>query len=356
MKLSLSVLALVTQASAAFAQTSEPVTYRCERVIEGWLNTADINDDGVIVGSNRPKRDTWHAATWVGKRMEIVPNLAGHEKDSAQGRAINRHGDLAGWVVDLGHLWPLMWTQGIAAKLPTLTDAWDADGAALSLNARGHAAGYSTNAQGYQHAVLWKNGTVVELGALEGDHGWRKTASLANAINASDTVVGRSDTTNARYHAVQWANGRASLVDLGASASGAFSEARAVNRDAVVVGYSSVGDTAEPRRPFGWVGGVAFDLRPPVNATGAVANDINDAGTVVGTIETEDKGAVVWPHYSDEPIDLNSRLDANGCRDGSGNTYRLTHATAINNRGVILAGSFVFPEFESFRLIPVKAR
>jgi hypothetical protein len=73
----------------------------------------------------------------------------------------------------------------------------------------------------------------------------------------------------------------------------------------------------------------------------------------VGSIDTDDKGALVWPHYDDEPIDLNTRLDADGCRDAAGNSYRLTHGIAINDRGQILAGSFVlYDHFEAFRLTP----
>ncbi|MGM9487415.1 hypothetical protein [Ideonella sp. YS5] len=348
--------ALTTLALAAIATTSlaaEPATYRCERLLQAWTNAADIGRDGAVAGTYRPDHDTWHAAVWRGRRAEMLPNPTGMESGTAVAFAINRQGDLAGSLTYLGHELPFVWIQGVPTALPQLTDAFGANGRANDLNARGQAVGFSTNALGVEHAVAWKNGQAIDLGALAGVHGPHKTASRAHAINASGTIVGRSDAPLNTWHAVQWTGGRSSLVDLGASAYGAYSEALAVNRDGVVVGFSSLGEWTSPYRPIGWIDGIAFDLQAPAGAAEARATDINDAGTVVGSIDSQDKGALVWPHYGDVPIDLNTRLDADGCRDAAGHSYRLTHGIAINERGQILAGSFVlYDHFEAFRLTP----
>lgn len=145
-------------------------------------------------------------------------------------------------------------------------------------------------------------------------------------------------------------------MDLGASAFGVYSKAWSVNRYGVVAGNSSVGLDTSHIRPIGWTGGEAFDLKPAVNEMDSRARDINDAGTVVGHINSDTPRllALVWPHYQDAPIDLNTRLDARGCHDADDNRARLTQGVAINNRGEILAkGLFGFSQFEWFRLVPV---
>jgi len=352
-----SIFALTALAAAAGAWAAEPATYRCERLFQGGANARDINDRGVVAGGTSVNKEGWYPAIWRQRSVEKLPQAAGFEGATNVANAINRKGTLAGSVNDQGYQLAALWIDGVGTTLPAFANAAVSTSEAVAINDRGHAVGYSTNAQYHRHAALWKNGKVIDLGALESQRGVHKTNSHANAINASGMVVGASEGPVSYRRAVQWTDGtRASLVDLGATAFGTESEALSVNGDGVVVGYSSVGDTSQPFRPIGWIAGVAFDLKPFAGAEGSKAKDINDAGTVVGNIETGDHGALVWPHFNDEPVDLNTRLDANGCRDASGNSFRLTHGIAVNNQGEILAGSFVFPEFQSFRLIPVASR
>ena len=353
MKLVKIVFALTAAAAAAGTWAEVPHTYRCERLVSG-LGASDINDRGTISGSVEVEGDGIHPAIWRGRNVEALPHLAGFEGADTRAFSINRKGDMAGVVSTGGGLWPVLWTEGVGRRLPLLPHAADDTGEAFSLNSRGHAVGYSINSLGVEHAALWKNGKVIDLGALKGPDGARKIASRAHAINFSGMVVGRSETPERGYHAVQWSNGTAaSLVDLGATAFGIASEARAVNGNGVVIGASSVGDDGVMRRPIGWIGGAAFDLKP-VQGVDTGVTDINDTGTVVGYIDEIERGALVWPHYFDAPIDLNALLDGNGCRDADGNPARLIIASAINSRGQILAtGMFEFPKFESFRLTPL---
>jgi hypothetical protein len=72
-----------------------------------------------------------------------------------------------------------------------------------------------------------------------------------------------------------------------------------------------------------------------------------------GQINT-DRVALVWPHYLDEPIDLNTRLDAKGCHDAGGHPVPLEAAWAINNHGQILVtGRNEFSGPATLRLTPV---
>jgi probable HAF family extracellular repeat protein len=352
MRTAYTLLALAAMAGSGHA--AEPATYRCERLVQAYSNVTDIGREGTVAGAYHPDQDDWHAAVWSARRPETLANPEGMAEPAPTPFAVQTRDDVAGSVTHLGHEHAYRWIYGWPVALPGLTDSPTEDSRVADLNGHGQAVGFSTNDKGVQHAVLWKKSyRVVDLGALAGDQGVHKTASRANAISPTGTIVGRSDAKLSTWHAVQWTGGRASLVDLGLSAYGAYSEALAVNGDDVVVGFSSMGTSTQPYRPIGWRQGALFDLKPPAGATNSRASAINDGGTVVGSIDSEDKGALVWPHYEDEPIDLNTRLDAQGCRDASGKSYRLTHGIAINARGQILAGSFVLSEgLQSFRLTP----
>src|SRR3982751_2124289 len=58
------------------------------------------------------------------------------------------------------------------------------------VNDRGQAVGVNTAPDGQNHATLWQNGTVVDLGSLGGG------VSYAYAVNNLGHIVGDSYTTN----------------------------------------------------------------------------------------------------------------------------------------------------------------
>lgn len=347
-------LALAAMAMFGNAWAAQPATYHCTR-LDNSYGALGIDDRGVVTGTVQVLGDGYHPAVWRRRTAAALPYVPGFEGDTTRVYASNRHGHMAGSVdARTGGTRPVLWTDGVPALLPRLVDA--GDGTVRALNERGHAVGDSMNAEGLGHAVLWKNGKVVDLGALGDPDDAPQLMSAALDINASGMVVGVSASpVDGMLQAVQWTSGtRATLVDLGAHAYGVYSEARSVNRDGVVVGLSSI-DDGWMTRPIGWINGVAFDLKGRAQSDESGANGINDAGTVVGyaTEGNPRNAALVWPHYSDEPIDLNTRLDARGCRDDNGQPVRLTHAVAINNRGEILAKVATWEGTISYRLVPL---
>ena len=113
--------------------------------------------------------------------------------------------------------------------LGTFGTRWTS-GSAAAINKLGQVVGTNGTAGGKQHAFLWQNGKMTDLGTLGGRD------SGASAINARGQVVGTSLTAAPqRVHAFLWENGK--MRDLG-TLGGKSSRPRALNDRGQVVGES----------------------------------------------------------------------------------------------------------------------
>src|SRR5262249_28542332 len=83
---------------------------------------------------------------------------------------------------------------------------------------------------GAAHAFLWRRGTVTRLPGLGG------TASQANGVNRSGTVVGSSELPSGGEHAVVWRSGKP--TDLGAP-DGLDSTATLISAKGTIYGFAS---------------------------------------------------------------------------------------------------------------------
>jgi probable HAF family extracellular repeat protein len=67
------------------------------------------------------------------------------------------------------------------------------------LNQAGQVVGFANTSDGFNHAFLWDNGTMIDLGTLGGSH------SFAYGINDLGQVVGRQwDASSGVYQAYLW--------------------------------------------------------------------------------------------------------------------------------------------------------
>ena len=198
----------------------------------------DINASGIIVGGSAEFEGTFTAFTINGATFEDIGSI--DERASAGAEAINDTGTIVGWAEGPRLGAPpgepsraVIWQDGSIAYLP---DNVAARSRAYGINAAGDIVGEATW-NGAKQAVVWINGALKLLPQFSPDF----PDDSAVAINASRTIIGNSQ--------------------------------RSVNG-------------ATQGRPWVWSPG---DARPaalpiPDGATWVMANAINDAGWIVGTV------------------------------------------------------------------------
>ena len=351
-------LALGTAASSALAA----VRYECQALETGHYVFAwalALNSAGEVVGSSDfgsgpSSRD---AARWS---ADGAVTRLGNLGEFGAASDINDNGVIVGYsqTENFTAFVPTTWNGTIATALPLL--GGDTDGDAHGVNNRGAIVGDSSKMFGHTHAVLWRNGKVIELDTPGGPNGRDARDSIAYGINSQGAIVGKSDigeTDNS--HAVWW-DTNLQVHDLGTLAGADRSEASAINDKGVIVGYSERGVGDVIQHAVAWENGVMRELKMLPGHLQSHATAINRSGTVVGRgtsdVNYVSRLALVWPSLNHAPRDLNKVL-TNRCKSG-GNTYLLTGAMDINRDGVIaVTGEYVDASddrhFAAFKLVPV---
>ncbi len=177
-----------------------------------------------------------------------------------------------------------------------------------------------------QHAFLWSNGTMTDLGTLGG----QDQGSSGNAINLSGEVVGLSQTKTAGVtHAALWTGKK--TVDLGALAplsSGSWSSAFGINDSGQVVGSwaPSQSTSGTGAHPWLYSNGTMTSLPEPTDLTtpSCTPSAINNNGQIIGDCRDASgtEHGVLWQ---------NGTVTTLGTLGG----LQVTNLTAINNNGQI---------------------
>ena len=199
---------------------------------------------------------------------------------------------------------------------------------ANDINSRGQIVGESSTATSANHAFLFTDGVMLDLGVLPGVSN-PFAGSSANAINDRGQVVGYSTASNnGPVHAFLFSDGlMRDLGTLGGLFSAGDSVALDINEQGYVVGYASQPGTPTSHA-FLFDGSQMEDLGTLPGGTSSYARAINNSGQIVG--------------YADTPAgNQHAFLFSDGVMRDLGTLpgHTASFATSISDLGVVLGYS-----------------
>ena len=230
---------------------------------------------------------------WQDGVMTALPTLGGNNGFAFGG--VNNRGQIAGFAENSAQdpacpspqvldFEAVVWgpRSGQIQELPPY--AGDTVGVAQEINDHGQAVGAtglcSALSTQIQHAVLWQDGSAIDLGNLGSQR-----FNWAITINERGQVAGAAGVTgDATWHAFFWNNGV--MRDLGVLAGDVMSQSNGMNNKGQVVGTSCVDVQFSNCHAFIWQNGVMTDLNDLIPHNSSlqlfIANDINDRGEIAG--------------------------------------------------------------------------
>jgi probable HAF family extracellular repeat protein len=178
------------------------------------------------------------------------------------------------------------------------------------VNAVGQIVGFSQNSSGRYHAVLWGDGGISDLGTFSSQHGGSYD-SYGNGINDDGDVVGSSYGDQGE-RAFLWTAG-GGMVELGGV--GDYNRAYKINNDSEIEGYAQFG-CCDPHS-FVWTAAAGMLDLGTFGGHVTGINAINDVGQLAGYSGVDDGStiyhALIWQPAAPNP-------DANG--DGIADTLQ----------------------------------
>jgi probable HAF family extracellular repeat protein len=181
-----------------------------------------------------------------------------------------------------------------------------------------YVAGYSRTAGGTNHAVVYHQGQLQDLGTLGGD------VSVATAVNVGGEAIGRSTNSAGVVRAFLYQDG--AMRDLGSLSGTGQSFATAFNFSAIV-GGSQTTSSIDSTQAFIYRDGVMQRLGATLGGTKSLAYDINGSGQVVGYAYTRGNAS------------YHAFLFSDGVTTDLGTLGGSSEARALNDNGDVVGRS-----------------
>lgn len=238
---------------------------------------ADINDRLTVVGSLQEPQDLrfTHAFKWSNNQLETLDSLGGAYSSAT---AVNAADEIVGSAQTAnGAQHAVLWQSKEPRDLGLL--AQGDYSVARDINDKGDVVGEANLVpNGKPQAFLWRAGKMRQLAKLHGGE-----ICSAQAVNNTGAITGSCDLSNGSAHAVIWRNG--SVKDLGTLADeDDTSTALDINAKAQIVGTSEIGE--DKLRAFLWENGKIINLNKLIGHQPdwvlLVASRINDNGEILG--------------------------------------------------------------------------
>jgi probable HAF family extracellular repeat protein len=262
------------------------------------ISTAvSINDAGEVVGvSETDDPDPFGEnscgdfliclpVVWKDNAIRALPTLGG---TNGVANDVNEFGVVGGGAEtdepdptcaspQIFHVEPVLWTNGRAARLPSI--GGDADGFVLGVNDRREAVGVTFDCDSSSgHSVLWRQGKALDMNAAGGD-----LTAEPNDINNRSQVAGTAYDATGSALAMLWQSGVTRVI--GALPGHVESHGNAIDNKGQIVGQSCAPSGWPDCSVFLWEKGVMRDLNDLVSDTSLTLVDsgkINDVGQIVG--------------------------------------------------------------------------
>ena len=287
------------------------------------LHVNALNNRGQMAGSLDSTNLETHAFVWDGGLITDLGTFGGTKSLASD---INDAGDIVGTILTNGERHAFLRHSGVVSDLG-LIDTYAKLGLEgkiyytprVTINNRGQVAGHLT-VRHEPRSFFLNQGQATYFGVLS-----NASIFYVDAINNKGQMLGRATPTisGGRMRSMLWQDGK--IIDLSAL-EGTESTASALNDHGAVVGCSLRRDRA---RGFVWENGKLHWLNIG-DAVAAYPNAINNAGQIVGCARTKQHGFIACLWTGGHMINLGNLVDMK-----SG--WRLVNAQSINDRGQILA-------------------
>ena len=280
-----------------------------------------VNDAGQVVGYSFTTTGHSHAFLYSNSVMQDLGTLGGA---IASAFGINASGQVTGSsTTAAGETHAFLYSNGVMQDLNMLGGPYSSG---VAINSSGQVTGIMelTGSGGPNNAFLYSNGTAQSLGTFPGG-----STSYGIGINDSGQVTGWSGTTSAFNHAFIYNNG--AMFDIG-TLGGQGSDGQGINILGQVVGYSDTG-TAGVQHAYLYANGLMSDLGT-LGGNYSDSTGINDAGQIVGVSLNAGGAQHAFLQYNGSMFDLNTLIDPNSPLRPY---VVLSQATGISNAGFIAA-------------------